>query len=476
MFSRRLGDLRRLLAFRLTLWYAAIFSASAVAAFFFFYYAVVGLLQIRTDEDLGSQVRAFAQVMYTEGLEAVRREVVREAQAAGERKVFVRLLSRFGTEFAASNLTYWPDVGVDSEAVRGLLTTGGPVFETLWLPARGESIRIVYASLGPGVILQLGRTLQGESRVVDAYRRTFAATMGVLLLCATAGGWLMARRTLAGAGGIAQAVRRISDGDLQVRAPVTGRGDEIDQLAATLNHMLDRIQTLVTGIREMTDNIAHDLKGPITRVRGLAEVTLTTAGSLEDYEQMAASTIEDCDRLLHMINTMLVISRTEAGVADGEVTALDLAALVADACRLFQSAAEDQGLTLACRVPEGQKVRGDAPMLQRLVANLLDNAIRYTPAGGRVEVSLEAPPAAGAPVCLRVRDTGAGIAPEHLPHIFERFYRGDPSRSTSGAGLGLSLVRAVAQAHGGRVAAASRPGEGTTFTVELPSDPTAGRS
>jgi heavy metal sensor kinase len=476
MFSRRLGDLRRLLAFRLTLWYAVIFSASAAAAFFFFYYAIVGLLQARTDEDLAAQVRAFAQIMDSEGLEAVRREAVREAQAAGERKVFVRLLSRFGTEFAASNLAYWPAVGVDSEAVRILLTSGGPVYETLWLEERGESIRIVYASLGPGVIIQLGRSLLGESRVVEAYRRTFAATMGVLLLCATAGGWLMARRTLAGAGGIAQAVRRISEGDLQLRAPVTGRGDEIDQLAATLNHMLDRIQTLVTGIREMTDNIAHDLKGPITRVRGLAEVTLTMAGSLEDYEQMAASTIEECDRLLHMINTMLVISRTEAGVGGGERTSLDLAALVAGACGLFQSAAEDQGLALTCRVPDGLRLRGDPPMLQRLVANLLDNAIRYTPAGGRVDVVLETSPEAPGAVRLRVRDTGEGIAPEHLPHIFERFYRGDPSRSTMGTGLGLSLVRAVAQAHGGRVEASSRPGEGSTFTVELLADPSPIRS
>lgn len=468
MSSRPPAELRRSLAFRLTLWYAVIFFASAVIAFFYFYYAIVGLLQTRTDEDLAAQVQAFAQVMRAEGLEAVRREAVREAQAAGERKVFVRLLSRFGTEFAASNMSYWTEVGVDSEAVRELLASGRPVYETLWLAERRESIRIVYASLGPGVIIQQGRSLTAESRVVEAYRRTFAATMGVLLLFATAGGWLMARRTLAGAGGIARAARRISEGDLQMRAPVTGRGDEIDQLADTLNHMLDRIQTLVTGIREMTDNIAHDLKGPITRVRGLAEVTLTTAGTLEDYEQMAASTVEECDRLLHMINTMLAISRTEAGVADGACTPVDLAALVRDACGLFQSAAEDQGLALMCRAPERLEIRGEAPMLQRLVANLLDNAIRYTPAGGRVEVTLEAPAAPGQPVRLQVRDTGAGIAPEDLPHVFDRFYRGDPSRSTSGTGLGLSLVRAVAQAHGGRVTAASRPGAGSTFTVELP--------
>ena len=167
------------------------------------------------------------------------------------------------------------------------------------------------------------------------------------------------------------------------------RGDEIDQLALTFNQMLDRIQTLLTEIKEMSDNIAHDLRSPITRIRGIAEVTLTTAKSLNEYETMAASTIEECDRLLDMINTMLMISKTESGVDNFSCEEIDLTGLVREACELFEPMAEDKGVTLRCDVPERSLLAGDTRMIQRMLSNLLDNAIKYTPSGGSVTVSLE---------------------------------------------------------------------------------------
>jgi signal transduction histidine kinase len=239
-------------------------------------------------------------------------------------------------------------------------------------------------------------------------------------------------------------------------------GEEIDQLAATFNLMLDRIQGLVADIREMTDNIAHDLKSPITRIRGQAELALTTGGPLEE---LAGTAIEESDRLLTMIDAMLFISRTEAGVTRPELKPLDLAALVRDAGELFRSLAEDKRILLAWSAPDRLPFMADTPLVQRMLANLIDNAIKYTPAGGEVAVALESD-AEGAAV-VRVRDTGPGIPDGDLPHVFERFYRGDPSRSQPGAGLGLSLARAVARAHGGDITVASSPA-GSTFTVRIP--------
>jgi len=284
-------------------------------------------------------------------------------------------------------------------------------------------------------------------------------------------GWFMARRALAGVESVTRTARRISGGSLTERVPVTGRADEIDQLAVTFNQMLERIQTLVTGIKEMTDNIAHDLKSPITRIRGQAELTLLVSGSgsREEYEAMAASVIEECDRLIEMINTMLFISRTEAGVTQPELAEMDIAALVRDACRLFRAPAEEKGITLDGRGPERLALSGDIRLIQRLVGNLLDNGIKYTGENGRVDVTVRS--SAGSRVEIEVRDTGPGISATDLPHVFERFYRGDPSRSRTGAGLGLSFARAVARAHGGEITAASSPGEGSTFTVTLPVRP-----
>jgi signal transduction histidine kinase len=229
--------------------------------------------------------------------------------------------------------------------------------------------------------------------------------------------------------------------------------------------MLDRIQALLTEIKEMSDNIAHDLRSPITRIRGIAEVTLTTGKSLGEYEAMAASTIEECDRLLDMINTMLMISKAEAGVDHLTREEIDLAKVVQEACKLFEPTAEDKGIALGCHLPGESHILGDTQMIQRMLSNLLDNAIKYTPPGGSVRVSVSEN---DGQVVVSIKDTGIGISPRDLPHIFERFYRGDESRSQSGIGLGLSLARAIARSHGGDIATASTPNQGSTFTITLP--------
>ncbi len=466
MFLRRLKALSRSLAFRLTLWYAGIFALSSFLAFVFFYYVIIDVLREQTDDNLRRQLSAFSGIMQVEGITGVQQVAAMDALSGGDKKRLIRLLSRFGTEFTAAGTDYWQNVGVNAEAIRSLLTNGRPVIETVVLPERRGSLRIIYGMIGPGVIMQLGRSLAGEIRLINVFQRLFLTTLGLMFLLAAVIGWFLARRALSGVGGIAAAARRISAGDLESRAPVSARQDEIDQLAGTLNHMLDRIQTLVRGISEMSDNIAHDLKSPVTRIRGLAEITLTTDPSGDAYARMAASTIEECDRLLEMINAMLFISRAEAGVHDILPERVDLNALVGDAVRLFETTATDKQLRLAFDSAPAATVAGDARMLQRMIANLLDNAIRYTPAGGHVSVAIAAHSAGG----LRIdfHDTGPGVTAEDQDRIFERFYRCDPSRSESGSGLGLSLARAVARAHGGDITVASTPGEGSTFSVSLP--------
>jgi heavy metal sensor kinase len=291
-------------------------------------------------------------------------------------------------------------------------------------------------------------------------------TTSGLLLLAVLVGWFMARRALSGVGHLTRTARQISATDLDARVPVRHRHSEIDLLALTFNQMLDRIQMLVSGIRQMNDNIAHDLRSPITRIRGLAEITLTGPSELEAYRQMSESTIEECDRLLDMINTMLTISRTEAGVNAAERRLIDFSGLVRDACDLFLPLAEDKSITLDCRTEENLSVSGDRPMLQRLVANLIDNAVKYTDSGGQISVVL----AANAHDCVRldVIDTGMGIHSNETAKIFDRFYRGDHSRSRSGSGLGLSLARVIARSNGGELLVQSEPGKGSTFSVQLP--------
>jgi len=453
------------LSFRLTLWYAGIFTFSSCVAFLLFYMLITSFMRDQTDQELLGQVNRFSTLLATEGIEAVKSVALVEAKAAGEKKVFFRFLSLDGQVFSSSNMVYWKNIPVTEKAIRELLHDGRPVLETITLQDRPDRIRILYAMINPSIILQVGLIMESYSRFLAAFKGIFIITMSILILAAAGLGWFMARRAVSGVEAVTRTARKISGGILEERVLLKGQGDEIDQLAQTFNQMLDRIQILVTEIKEMTDHIAHDLRSPLTRIRGHAEVTLTTAKSMTEYETMAADTIEECDRLLDMINTMLLISKTESGVDSIAVEEVDLSVLVHEACELFSPTAEDKGLTLSCDVSKGYRLMGDTRMIQRILSNLLDNAIKYTPPAGSVTVSLEEQETN---LVIAVKDTGIGISPSDLPRIFERFYRCDQSRSLEGIGLGLSLARAIARAHGGDIIALSQPNGGSTFRVLLP--------
>lgn len=462
----RLRTYRKTLAFRLTLWYAGVFAVCSCVAFLLFYGLITSLFKDRADRDLLAQAAEFSTVFASRGLEGVKGLAVLEAQAAGVKKVFFRLLSLRGEVFSSSNMSSWEDIRIREGPIRELLTGRKHVLETLSIPSRKEEIRVLHVRLGPGIILQIGQSMETASRFVDAFRPIFVVTMLVLLGLGAGVGWFMARRAVSGVEAMARTAREISAGTLNKRVPVGTRGDEIDQLAATFNDMLGRIQALVTEIREMSDNIAHDLKGPVTRMRGMAEVTLGTATDIEEYRDMAAGTVEECDRLLDMIHTMLALTKTESGIERPNREPLDLAELTRDLCEMFAPAVEDKGLDLQCLLPETCPILGDRRALQRILSNLLDNAVKYTPSGGAVTVSLSR--GEGGEALLEVRDTGIGIPPGDLPHVFERFYRCDQSRSTPGTGLGLSLARALAKAHGGEIMVKSTPSAGSVLTLSLP--------
>ena len=469
--KKKIADIRHTLAFRLTLWYAGIFMLSACVAFFFFYLLITSVIWQQTDQAFFSEVRAFSSILSAQGPQAVKRQAFLQAQAAGEKKIFFRLLYITGQVFSSSNMSYWRDIGINKVAVNRLLDSRTPIFDTINIPGRKHKIRVLYAVIGPGMILQLGQSMENHTRIIEVFRKVFITTMVILFALAVVVGWFMARRALVGVETVTQTARRISEGSLAKRVPVKKRADEIDQLALTFNQMLDRIEKLVTGIKEMSDNIAHDLKSPITRIRGIAEVSLTSGSSLKEYESMAAGTIEECDRLLDMINTMLIISRTEAGVNQLDCQKLDIANLVRDACNIFQAPAEDKGLSMIYDGPGSIDIYGDMRLIQRMVANLLDNAIKYTPTDGAIDVTISA--GGDGSIQIAVKDSGMGISEQDLAHVFERFYRCDPSRSLPGTGLGLSFARAVARAHNGDITVISTPDQGSTFTVMLPQNPPA---
>jgi signal transduction histidine kinase len=342
------------------------------------------------------------------------------------------------------------------------------VFETQTYPDREGRIRIIYGAIGSGTIIQIALSLEEDDEALELFQGIFAITLGVLIIFVPFIGWFMAKRALKGVDEVTTIALSIAKGDFEKRVPPKARGEEIERLATTFNYMLDRINALITGIRNMTDNIAHDLRSPITRIRGAAETTLLSNSTIKEYRNTVAGTIEECDRLLDMVNTMLDISEAEAGVKKFEKEEIDVGNVVQKACELFQPIAENKGVALKTDISPPCYVSGDTQMIQRMAANLLDNSLKYTPSKGTVTVSVNRD---NGRVISSFSDTGIGIAEGDLPHIFKRFYRCDQSRSKAGVGLGLSLAQAIAKAHGGDITVISNPGAGSTFNIILPRSP-----
>jgi len=415
-----------------------------------------------------ADVREYSAMLTAEGIEKVKAEMAWEALSDGQEHIFLRLLSMDGRELAATDMSAWRSVGTGSHALEKLKGGADYVLETLDLPEQEFEVRTVYGRIGPDLVLQIGESLEEDAEFLELHRTVFIPLMAVMVIIAALVGWLMARRALTGVEEVTQTAIEISKGALDKRVPFKARGDEIERLATTFNYMLDRINLLIKGMREMSDNIAHDLRSPLARIRGVAEMALTTSATEEEHKAMAGSMLEECDRLLGMINAMLDIAEAESGAGEIKLEEVDLVSIIQRACELFQAIAEENSVTIAAELPESCPVYGEARKLQRIVANLLDNALKFTPAQGTVTVSLKAD---NGQVAISVSDTGIGISEDDLPHIFERFYRCDNSRAWYGTGLGLSLVKAIAGSLGGSVNAKSHLGEGSTFTVTLPQLP-----
>ena len=312
-----------------------------------------------------------------------------------------------------------------------------------------------------GTLVQVGKSTEASEDILSRFRAVLGVVTLSIVVIALTGGWLATQSALRPIRQLATAVRRvISTGQIDQRVPVGPHDDEIDELTRLFNEMLEKIEGLVTGMHGALDNVSHDLRTPLTRLRGTAEMALAGQADAEGYREALAG-VWRADRVLVMLNTLMDISEAEAvrALAPRAVRlrisprAVDLYRDVAEARR------HDEVKTAGDAVVSADRVR-----LEQVAANLLDNAVKYTPAGGHVLV--EVLPDGGRGV-LRVRDSGIGIPADELPHIFERLYRGDVSRTERGLGLGLSLVKAVVEAHGGMVTVESKPGQGSSFTVVL---------
>jgi signal transduction histidine kinase len=412
------------------------------------------LVSAQVIETMMVEVDDIAEIAEAAGTAAIVTSVARRSKDATTRLYL--LVSSQGTKLAG-NLERWPDE-LPVQASRSLTprNTGG-VFEYRTDAEAGRPrIAAGVARLVSGdARLLVGRDLAVQREFAAQVRWLYLAGFGALALAGLVAGLVASRLAVRRIAEIADTSDRIMAGEFSRRVPVTGAGDELDRLAGNLNAMLDRIENLMAGLREVSDNIAHDLKTPLTRLRTRAEEAMRD-GDLAKARDGLGRVIEDADELIKTFNALLLIARLEAGALEGSAETFELAELVRDVAELYEPVAEEAGMSLVCRADEAALVHANRQLVGQAIANLIDNAIKYGPRSGNGGPLVGADITVGLAltereVAISVADRGPGIPAGDRDRVLKRFVRLEASRTRPGTGLGLSLVAAVARLHGGRI-------------------------
>lgn len=453
----RFLNLFRTTAFRLALIYLLLFAASAFALIAFIYWSTAGFMASQTDETINAEIQGLREQYGTSGLPGLRQVVIERSSVA---RGGLYLLANADLSRIAGNLDRWPDSPtgqggwVDFTYDRAIL--GG---------SDRRAARARHLELLGGFQLLVGRDVHErreiEDRIESALFWSAVITVGLGLV----GGLLMSRNVTRRLDVINETTRDIIEGDLQRRVPLSGSKDEFDELATNLNDMLDQIGSLMAGMSEVADNIAHDLRTPLNRLRSRLEVTLMKPASEQEYREALEGAIAESDQLISTFNSLLLIARAETGEARENFEDLDLKALLTDVVELYEPLAEAKRITLKAQAPQPAHINGDHGLISQVFANLIDNAIKYTPEDGSVTVSVKR---TGRHAVVEVRDTGAGIPAAERDHVLRRFVRLEASRNEPGSGLGLSLVAAVARLHDAEITLGdAKPGLIATLRFNL---------
>jgi len=453
------------LRFKLTFWHAIIFGCIALGIFGFAYKAVSSHLLESITEDLQDTALEFSDLYRMGDITALQIEIDRERLSHKNELFYTRILNAKGESIIQSAPNGW---------TRPLPEPNAQITDTQWFEMavnqQGDIASLIAVPTRNHGWIQIGLTQRQYQAQLKHIRDSFGWALMVIILAGIITGWWQVSRALTGVDRVRRMAIDIGEGAFDRRLTLQSHGQELVELADAFNVMLDKIEQLLGEMRGVSDNIAHDLRTPLSRIRGMAEAALMDrAGDQSASEDMLAKIVDECDRLSTMINTMLEIAQTDSGVMRLERSPVDMAALLHEVCDIFSSVAEDSDIDLKLELNATHlMVTGDKSRLQRLMANLVDNAIKFSPAGSRIRLAgcREADT-----ICLFVMDNGMGIEPEDMPHIFDRFYRSDRSRSSLGNGLGLSYAKSIVTAHGGDIQVQSQPGSNTSVRVTLPSIP-----
>lgn len=465
--GQTLNRFRRSLAVRMSLWFALVFVFSATALFASMYLYLSHALEEREQSFLLSKVERYVSWYEHGGLRGLREVVRADSDALATASLFVRMIDQRNQPV----FTRVPDEWVEFRRVQVPLRGGWGQVERdvgiVRIPRDAQrDFVLVSAALKDGAQIQVGRSTDNRRVLLEPLRRAFLRTGTIIVLVGFIGGAVFAHRATRPIRQVVETARDIiATGRLEARVPHPGGDDELSELVGLFNSMIEKNQGLIRAMRESLDNAAHDLRTPLTRLRMTADLALQDVSDAVRSREALADCVEESERVLSILNTLMDVTEAEAGMMRLRREEVSVDKLLADVIDVYEFVAEDRDIRVSVQGDPSAIVEGDADRLRQVFANLLDNALKYTEPGGKVQLTAIRNEVG---VEVRIKDSGAGIAAEEQGKIWARLYRGDKSRSQRGLGLGLSLVKAVVEAHGGSVGVRSKMGEGSEFFVQLP--------
>ena len=463
MFWTRIKAFSHSLSLRLSLGYALLFTGSALLLFMLIYFLLGAAINQKDQDMVQSRLREYQAVFEEGGVQALHDWMFRVGEAERQKTFFVRIVKPDQTVLFLIMPSDW--AGSDLQRI----DQGESFHPEKWLRVpRDENVDLTVASthLPDGTFIEVGRSSDSRAQLLHKFRLIFAVVMLPVILLAFLGGIWMTNRTTRPLRQIVRAVRSItSTGQLSVRVPAAKTSGELEDMVGLFNRMLEGHENLIHALRGSLDNVAHDLRTPLARLRITLEEALREGADLAATRGAVAVALEESDRVQTIILTLMDVTLAETGMMKLDIAPTHLASLVNDVMDLYEDVAADKEITVEKHFDSDFQVAVDPARLRQVFANLLDNALKYTPQGGKVSISANRQED-HVQVCFR--DNGMGIAATDLPHIWDRLYRGDKSRSEHGLGLGLSLVKAIVEAHGGHVEVKSVPHEGSEFCIVLP--------